>query len=115
VLVARILLADDDEGNRITLAALLEDEGHHVDLAGSFAEASQALASRGYDVALLDQYLGDGLGSDLLPLAQARSARVVFLSGSTELEGLGPVFLKGRPFRELLSLLGACIDDDSTR
>jgi len=110
--VARILLADDDEGNRVTLAALLEDEGHLVDVAGSFAEASRALATESYDVALLDQHLGDGLGSDLLPLARARLARVVFLSGSAEIEGLGPVFLKGRPFGELLTLLGAAVARD---
>jgi len=40
------MLIDDDEGNRVTLSALLEDEGYVVDLAASFSEARQVFEAR---------------------------------------------------------------------
>jgi CheY-like chemotaxis protein len=38
--MTRLSLVDDDESNRLTLSALLEDEGFQVDVAASFVEAS---------------------------------------------------------------------------
>ncbi len=81
---ARVLLVDDDESVRITLAALLEDEGFSVELAGSSAEARSRISEGSrYDLVLLDQNLGDGLGIDLVPRLRAEvpMARIVLLSG----------------------------------
>lgn len=79
-----VLLVDDDESNRITLSALLEDEGFAVDVAASCAEARRRFEAGRYDLVILDQRLGDGTGSDLLPEVRARlpGARVVAVSGS---------------------------------
>lgn len=81
----RVLLVEDDDANRLTMAALLEDEGFAVDEAASFAEAKLKIATAGapYDVILLDRNLGDGFGPDLAPDARARMPRVrlVALSG----------------------------------
>jgi len=79
-------LVDDDEGNRVTLAALLEDEGFEVDVAASFTEAKSLLegAPPSYLAILLDHALGDGYGSDLVPVIRRAlpTSKVVAMSGS---------------------------------
>ena len=81
-----LLLVDDDESNRLTLSTLLEDDGFVVDCAVSFADATQLLESqaRAYDAVLLDHSLGDGYGSDLVPLIRRvlPRAKVIAMSGS---------------------------------
>ncbi|WP_437733912.1 response regulator [Sorangium sp. So ce1335] len=109
-----VLIVDDDEASRLVLAALLEDEGFEVDVAGSFAEAARKLAAEGarYDVALLDRNLGDGRGTDLLGPLRARlpRARAVLLSGTGD-EDLGgapapdAALSKGGAFPELLQAI----------
>ena len=84
--MTRLLLVDDDEGNRVTLAALLEDEGFEVDVAASFAEAKGVLegAPPSYVAILLDHSLGDGYGTDLVPVIRVAlpASKVVAMSGS---------------------------------
>lgn len=85
----RLLLVDDDESNRVSLAALLEDEGFDVTAAASYAEGKAALAvALPYDVALLDQNLGDGTGTDLLREVRAKmpSTKAILVSGSVSEE-----------------------------
>jgi two-component system, response regulator RegA len=108
-----ILLVDDDEGNRITLSMLLEDEGFTVVPAASFAEAVRSLDTPGarFGLALLDEHLGDGLGSDLVMLVRARfpASKAVMISGSVsapEPDGGFDSFLpKGTGFPEVLELV----------
>jgi CheY-like chemotaxis protein len=108
-----VLLVDDDAANRLVLAALLEDEGFRVDVAGSFAAASLKLSAGGarYDLVLLDEDLGDGRGTDLVPRVRARlpGARVVLVSGAAEEGGararFDAVLAKGAGFPELLAEL----------
>ncbi|WP_437957851.1 response regulator [Sorangium sp. So ce119] len=111
---AAVLLVDDDEASRVVLAALLEDEGFQVDVAGSFSEAGRMLAAEGarYDLALLDQHLGDGRGADLIGPLRARlpRARAVLLSGTGghDLGGArapDAALSKGLAFPELLEEL----------
>lgn len=81
----RLLLVDDDASNRVTLAALLEDEGFSVDALASYAEGKAQLASAApYEVALFDQNLGDGTGTELLRELRARmpAAKAILVSGS---------------------------------
>jgi DNA-binding response OmpR family regulator len=84
--VKRLLLVDDDESNRVTLSALLEDEGYVVDLAASFFEAKQLMESEppAYEAVLLDHSLGDGYGSNLVPLIRRclPMTKVISVSGS---------------------------------
>jgi CheY-like chemotaxis protein len=80
----RVLLVEDDESNRVTAAALLEDAGFLVDTAASFAAAREHLtAGAGYDLLVADHHLGDGEGPDLVPLLRARmpAARALLVSG----------------------------------
>jgi len=87
-----LLLVDDDESNRVTLSALLEDDGFAVDLAGSFAEASAVLGGSPplYDAILLDHSLGDGYGSDLIPLIRRvlPETKVFAMSASAAAAGM---------------------------
>jgi two-component system response regulator RegA len=81
-----LLLVDDDESNRLTLSTLLEDDGFVVDLAVSFADATRILesAQHAYDAVLLDNSLGDGYGSELIPLIRRLlpQAKVFAMSAS---------------------------------
>jgi DNA-binding response OmpR family regulator len=79
----KVLLVDDSEAVRLTMAALLEDAGHEVLEAGSLV-AARGLLARAVDVAVLDLTLGDGSGAELideLKRAHPRAA-IVVLTGS---------------------------------
>jgi CheY-like chemotaxis protein len=111
----RLLVVDDSESNRLVLAGLLEDEGHEVDVAASFADGRAKLADDrpAYDLVLLDQHLGDGLGTDLVPLVKQRAARtkILLLSGSGAGDArlgdlaIDGVLTKGDDFSELLATI----------
>lgn len=98
----------------MVVSALLEQQGFNVIEAISFASAREVIAddSCSFDVALLDQHLGDGQGLDLVPLirAKAPSARVILVSADVEEDaedesGVDHRVLKGGPFRQLLALI----------
>jgi DNA-binding NtrC family response regulator len=61
-----ILLVEDEAMLRRHLAALLEKLGAEVAAAEDLRAARKLLAARGFDFALLDVNLPDGLGTDLL-------------------------------------------------
>jgi len=112
-----VFLVDDDEANRFSLAALLEDEGFEVEVASSYAEAEQKLLTDGsqYSVVLLDQRLGDGLGTDLVPTVRSRlpKAKVVLLTGGYAVGGgqVDAVIRKGGSFPATMALLTKLTDD----
>ncbi|MGD0496407.1 MAG: response regulator [Candidatus Bathyarchaeia archaeon] len=72
---ARILVVDDDEGIRRTLAAILEDEGYVVDAVESGREAIERSDRRIYNVALIDVRLLDMEGTELLTKMKDRVPR----------------------------------------
>lgn len=109
-----ILLVEDDLTSRMVISALLEQQGFSVEQATSFASARELIAggSAAYEVVLLDQNLGDGLGLDLVPLLRAKApgARIILLSAETDFEPEGEHrvdhrVVKGVPFRHLLALI----------
>jgi len=115
--MTHLLLVDDDESNRLTLSALLEDDGFAVDVAVSFADASRLLEGQtpAYDAVLLDHSLGDGYGSDLIPLIRRvlPSAKVVAMSGSVGADrtrqAADAELPKGLHFPDFLSRLQALL------
>jgi two-component system nitrogen regulation response regulator NtrX len=62
----RLLIVDDEEGIRTTLSAILEDEGYRVETAGSAGDAARRLASETFDAVVLDLWLPDRDGLELL-------------------------------------------------
>jgi two-component system response regulator RegA len=116
-----LLLVDDDESNRLTLSTLLEDDGFTVDVAVSFADATRILEGHSpqYDAVLLDHSLGDGYGSDLIPVIRRvlPQAKVIAMSGSLGADRMRRTadaeLPKGLHFPEFLSKLQALLS--STR
>ncbi|HVP40392.1 MAG TPA: response regulator [Candidatus Krumholzibacteriaceae bacterium] len=62
----RIIIVDDDEGIRETLAAILQEEGYQVDTAENGKEAIEKTNAKFYNLALIDIRLPDIEGIDLL-------------------------------------------------
>jgi len=63
---ARILVVDDDESIRKTLAAILEDQGYIVDTAENGREAIEKSSAQFFNLALVDIRLPDIEGTKLL-------------------------------------------------
>ena len=115
----KLLLVEDDDANRLTVGALLEDAGYDVDLAPSFESATRLLqaASANYDVVLLDQTLRDGWGAELIPLVRSAlpRAKVLVLSGAAlspmTLDEADAALPKGIHFPDLVARLQALVAD----
>ena len=63
---ARILVVDDEPDLRILYELTLLREGHHVEAAGSVAEALRHLEAARFDAVITDMRLPDGLGMEIL-------------------------------------------------
>ncbi|MDP9121538.1 MAG: sigma-54 dependent transcriptional regulator [Acidobacteriota bacterium] len=78
----RILIVDDEAGIRSTLSAILEDEGYRATAVGTAGEAAGRLASETWDAVLLDLWLPDRDGMELLEeLRDANPVPVIVISG----------------------------------
>jgi DNA-binding response OmpR family regulator len=94
----RVLLVDDSDSVRLTLAAILDDAGHVVIEADSLASARRCLHDATFELVLLDVHLGDGLGPSLIPEIRAAmpSASIAVLTGEPgQVAGADAVFVKG--------------------
>ncbi|MDO3388425.1 fused response regulator/phosphatase [Gilvimarinus sp. SDUM040013] len=70
----KILVVDDDELLLTLIETVLADEGYRIETASSYQLAQKALlANTHFDLILLDQYLSDGFGTDLLRLMNEKS------------------------------------------
>jgi len=74
---ARILVVDDDEGIRKTLATILQDEGYSVDTAKNGKEAIQKSRDKFYNLALIDIRLPDMEGTNLLTAMKDSTPKMV--------------------------------------
>lgn len=81
----KLLLVDDSAVLRMTMVALLEDEGYSVDEATSVAEGRERINEYEgeYAAILLDRLLEDGFGTELIPLLRERrpTAKIILFSG----------------------------------
>jgi DNA-binding NtrC family response regulator len=64
---ASILVVDDEENLRVTLALILERDGYQVSMAANVSEARRCLETGQYDLVFLDMKMPDGNGMTLLP------------------------------------------------
>src|SRR5690349_5895683 len=62
----RILVVDDERSLRESCASILRHEGYQVETAGRGREALEILSRRSMDIVLLDLYMGDVPGAELL-------------------------------------------------
>lgn len=81
--MAHVLVVDDEICFARSVGRFLAADGHEVRVAGTLAEARDALASVPFNVVVLDLFLPDGYGSQLLPelKACAPPPQVVVVSG----------------------------------
>lgn len=119
--MSRLLLVDDNESLRVSLSAVLEDEGYAVETAASFAAARSRLdhGAPRFAAALLDVHLGDALGTDLIPLFRDASpeTKLVVLTGSDATfqpsEGADACLAKGGEIDDLLAALRALLPSEA--
>ncbi|MGA9523200.1 MAG: sigma-54 dependent transcriptional regulator [Myxococcaceae bacterium] len=82
-----LLIIDDDPHIRESLRTTVAEEGHRFLEAGSFAEGRALIARERADLILLDVFLGDGSGVELLEEARRRNPDqcVVMISGESDI------------------------------
>jgi signal transduction histidine kinase len=85
---ARLLVVDDEENLRITTAAILEQEGYHVETASSGNEAVSLLESAEFDLVLTDLHMEGGDGLSVLAEIRRRAPLTisVVLTGFASVE-----------------------------
>jgi len=94
---ARILVIDDDESIRKTIAAILEDEGYAVDTAENGKEAIEKSNTKFYNLALIDIRLPDIEGTKLLTAMKETTPKMVkiILTGYPSLQNAVEAVNKG--------------------
>ncbi len=83
----RVLIVEDEDTLRESCASVLADDGYTVSTTGVPREAQTLLRHNVFDVLLLDWYLSDVPGSELLPVALAANpmTRVIVVTGNPSL------------------------------
>ena len=92
-----ILLVDDEDNLRRTLALILCRQGYSVDTAATVAEAREHVENTTYDLAFLDLKLPDASGLTLLPELRERfpAMPVVILTAHDKLDAAIEAVRKG--------------------
>lgn len=83
----RVLIVEDEETLRESCASVLSDDGYSVSTSGVAREAQNLLRHNVFDVLLLDWYMSEIPGCELLPLALASNplTRVIAVTGKPTL------------------------------
>src|SRR5579864_3796119 len=68
---SKLLVVDEDAGNRVTFSRSLVRRGYSVEVAESGPEALEKIEAAHYDLVLLDQMMPGTSGLDLLRLLRA--------------------------------------------
>lgn len=81
-----ILVADDEDALRMTVAAWLRDEGFEVEEAGDGSTAIKMVQGRDYDIAILDIKMPGANGLEVLRYIKKNSAptQVVMMTGMSD-------------------------------
>jgi len=83
----RILIVEDEETLRESCASVLEHDGYAVTISGVAREAENLLRHKAFDVLLLDWYMSDIPGCELVPVALASNplTRTIAVTGKATL------------------------------
>ena len=97
----RVLAVDDLQPIRMLIDRILSSSGYQVDVAASVAEA-RSMNPAGYDVLLVDAFLGDEMGTDLIrelvTADPAAAGRCLLVTGGGMTEALPGVGCLAKPF-----------------
>src|SRR5215212_2581885 len=80
------LAVDDDPNFLSALAELIEQQGFTTNVATTLRDARTQVSNRVPDVALVDLYLPDGKGIDLLKDLEPGTSEVVLMTGHADVE-----------------------------
>ena len=126
-LTGRLLVVDDDEGNRVMLARRLERLGHKTVLASNGREALQKLRAEPFDLLLLDIQMPEMNGYEVLAVMKDDAVLglipVIVLSASDETARVARCVEMGaedylpKPFDPVLlrARIGACLEKRNLR
>jgi len=86
--MAHILLVDDQSSARLTLTALLKQNGHTLAQASNGADAIAKIEKTDFDIVITDLKLGEMSGQDILEASRKNSPRteVIVLTGYGSIE-----------------------------
>ncbi len=91
-LLPLLLIVDDDEANRDLLARRLLRSGYAVETASNGPQAVALVASRPYDLVLLDTHMPDMSGLEVLRIVRAQHASanlpIIMVTGRSESEDI---------------------------
>jgi CheY-like chemotaxis protein len=95
---ASILLVDDNDDARVTVARILEMAGHTVVQASNAKEASALLKEQSPDLVITDIFMPEGDGFEMLNELRGREPKipVIAMSGGGIQEGLDVLSIAGR-------------------
>ena len=84
----RILIVDDEDTLRESCGSVLTHEGYDVTMSGKGRAAQELLAHRPFDIALIDWYMSDVPGKELLAVALASNptVRVIVATGKPTID-----------------------------
>lgn len=119
----RILIVEDHEEIRSSMASSLRARGDSVDEVGTVREARQYLQHAHYDIAVLDRMLPDGDSISLLKLVRSKNDQtpVLMLTARDKIEdrvegleaGADDYLVKPFSMRELLARVGVLVRRDN--
>jgi len=122
--VIKVLVVDDEERFRTTLAKLLTAQGMTVSIAASGAEALDILRGEAFDIVLLDVKMPGMSGQETLPEMKKidPDVEVIILTGHASVDiaaemmahGGSDYLLKPYPMDELLGIIHIAFDRRKT-
>ena len=83
-----VLIADDDERMRESIRVLLSLGNYRIETVSSGGEAMEKLSARTYGLLLLDLYLGDMVGLEVLAFVQEKEldTKVIMITGDASVD-----------------------------
>jgi len=95
---ASILLVDDNDDARVTVARILEMAGHTVVQASNAKEANALLKEQSPDLVITDIFMPEGDGFEMLNELRMKNPKlpVIAMSGGGIQEGLDVLSIAGR-------------------
>ena len=93
----KVLIVDDDQKISFFFTTLLEEMGHHFEVAGDLKTARELSGQQSFDLVLLDLELPDGNGLELLPdiTLSPQSPEVIIITGTGDARGAELAFKYG--------------------
>ncbi len=104
--MARLLVVDDEQADRIIIGTVLDREGHEVEFASNGEEALQTYLQSSFDIVVTDIHMPDGDGLEFIKALIAMLPETVIIAVS----GKGPELLAEAESHGVLAAFSKPID-----